>query len=164
MPEWSYVLQWFNKKILKLSIKFLKQLYLMTKVSVNHKENNPLAVNATIPLRPFTKLATQKTHVHRVNQQKKSSRTWVCKKICLLKTIEYSNCWLGLRRGRNQIRVNHRQQTSLVKESHEICHLRTIINYWTRSAKYRDSSVASRSNNWSARHWQITMFCDDRVQ
>ena len=47
----------------------------MTKVSVNRKENNPLAVNATIPLRSFTKLATQKTHVHRVNQQKKSSRT-----------------------------------------------------------------------------------------
>ena len=40
-------------------------------------------------------------------------------------------------------------------------------------AKYRDLSVASRSitcrsqrliNYWSARHWQITIFCDNWVQ
>ena len=37
-------------------------------------------------------------------------------------------------------------------------------------ANYRDLSMASRSiicqiwNNWSARHWQITIFCNNRVQ
>ena len=41
----------------------------------------------------------------------------------------------------------------------------TIIGWgW---AKYRDLSVASRliiANNWSMRHWQITIFCNNRVQ
>ena len=33
-------------------------------------------------------------------------------------------------------------------------------------AKYRDLSAASRSitNYWCARHWQMTIFCDNRVQ
>ena len=37
-------------------------------------------------------------------------------------------------------------------------------NYWTKLNKHRDLSVASRANNWSARHWQITTCCDNRVQ
>ena len=49
-----------------------------------------------------------------------------------------------------------------------------ISNYWTRLSKiswfvsgeqinYSPKSKAE-ANNWSARHWQITIFCDNRVQ
>ena len=50
----------------------------------------------------------------------------------------------------------------------------TISNYWTRLSKiswfvsgeqinYLPKPKAE-ANNWSARHWQITIFCDNRVQ
>ena len=52
--------------------------------------------------------------------------------------------------------------------------LNIINNYWTRLGKiswfvrgeqinYLPQPSAS-ANNWSARHWQITIFCDNRVQ
>ena len=55
------------------------------------------------------------------------------------------------------------------------CTWQTINNYWTRLSKisgfvcgeqinnYLPQPSAS-ANNWSARHWQITIFCDKRVQ
>ena len=50
----------------------------------------------------------------------------------------------------------------------------TINNYWTRLSKIswfvsgeqinNLPMPKAESNNWSARHWQITIFCDNRVQ
>ena len=47
-----------------------------------------------------------------------------------------------------------------------------IINYWTRLSKISwfvcgeqiNYLPKAEANNWSARHWQITIFCDNRVQ
>ena len=52
--------------------------------------------------------------------------------------------------------------------------LNIINNYWTRLGKIswfvRGEQInylpkpKAEANNWSARHWQITIFCDNRVQ
>ena len=46
---------------------------------------------------------------------------------------------------------------------------KTINNYWTRLSKiswfvYGEYINSASGNNWSARHWQITILCDNRVQ
>ena len=59
-------------------------------------------------------------------------------------------------------------------ESNSHSSSQTINNYWTRVSKiswfvsgeqinYLPKPKAE-ANNWSARHWQITIFCDNRVQ
>ena len=42
--------------------------------------------------------------------------------------------------------------------------LNIINNYWTRLGKISWFVRGEQINNWSARHWQITIFCDNRVQ
>ena len=39
-----------------------------------------------------------------------------------------------------------------------------INNYWTRLSKISWFACGEQTNNWSARHRQITIFCDNRVQ
>ena len=50
----------------------------------------------------------------------------------------------------------------------------TISNYWTRLSKISwfvsgeqinySPKPKAEANNWSVKHWQITIFCDNRVQ
>ena len=45
----------------------------------------------------------------------------------------------------------------------------TVNNYWTKLSKIswfvrsEEINYSASANNWSARHWQITIFCDHRV-
>ena len=45
-----------------------------------------------------------------------------------------------------------------------IYYLSTVNNYWTRLSKILWFVSGKQINYWSARHWQITIFCDNRVQ
>ena len=43
-------------------------------------------------------------------------------------------------------------------------YLSTVNNYWTRLSKILWFVSGKQINYWSERHWQITIFCDNRVQ
>ena len=78
--------------------------------------------------------------------------------------------------------VNTRQQFSfsfpellnslLEFNSRKICHnlmnwgrwnkLNIVWNFWVTFSK--PSIISDGANNWCSRHWQITVFCDNRVQ